>query len=305
MLSQLPTELLYQVFDQLESYQDLSSLSFTCRRTFLISQGTTLRRKLFEKLFRVEQNRAFLQDNDLFIELCHFIEAAKINPISSSIMQVLEQQVKTSHFVDYQYPSTVVKGKILDVFRSKCQECQRLLAISHNLGLVESITMYKCIFYDLKKLVAFVDNGSYTVHQGTMQFTDEGILSDVSWSAIFEAKQSQANNMVLPPVDLPPSDSFSDKIMPSTQIIATPRTPSDWQPCLLHTFQNCVLQTNIKKGCLVKNQTFEYIFVYENRHDDAICVEFCSTGGSSAELVSRGYLLMKEHTIQWNTPAAI
>lgn len=321
MLSQLPTELLYQVFDQLESYQDLSNLSFTCRRTFLISQGTTLRRKLFEKLFRVEQNKAFLQDNDLFIQLCHFIEAAKINPTSSSIMQVLEQQVKTSHFVDYQYPSTVVKGKILDVFRSKCQEVKDNLANIAVSKATRHITQsgprrvyydvtadknkYKCIFYDLKKVVAFVDNGSYTVHRGTMQFTDEGILSDVSWSAIFEAKQSQANNMVLPSVDLPSSDSFSDKIMPSTQIIATPRTPSDWQPCLLRTFQNCVLQTNIKKGCLVKNQTFEYIFVYENRHDDAICVEFCSTGGSSAELVSRGYLLMKEHTIQWNTPAAI
>ncbi|KAF1807186.1 hypothetical protein V8B55DRAFT_1463295 [Mucor lusitanicus] len=317
MLSQLPTELLYQVFDQLESYQDLSSLSFTCHRTFLISQGTTLRRKLFERLFRVEQNKIFVQDNDLFTQLCHFIEAAKINPTSSSIMHVLEKQIKTSHFVDYHYPSSVVKAKILDVFRSKCQEVKDNLAGIPVSKAARHITQsgprrvyydvtvddnkYKCIFYDLNKVVAFVDNSSYTVHQGTMQFKDEGILSDVSWSAIFKAKQGQASNMVLPSADMPPSDSFSSKMMPSTQILVTPRTPSDWQPCLLHTYQHCVLQTKIKKGCLARNQTFDYVFVYENRHDDAICIEFCSTGESSTEPVSRGYLLMKEHAIQWDT----
>ncbi|KAL9542283.1 hypothetical protein MBANPS3_008692 [Mucor bainieri] len=296
MLSQLPSELLYQVFDQLESYQDLSNLSYTCHRTFLISQGTTLRRKLFERLFRVKQNRAFWQDNDLFIQLCHFIEAAKINPTSSSIMHVLEHQIKTSHFVDYHYPSNAAKGKILDVFRSKCQEVKDNLAGIAVSMATRHITQsgprrvyydvtvddnkYKCILYDLNKVVAFVDNSSYTVHQ---------------------AKQRQTNNVVLPSVDMLPSDSFSNKMMPSTQIHATPRTPSDWQPCLLHTFQHCVLQTNIKKGCLAKDQLFDYIFVYENRHDDAICIEFCSTGESSTDIVSRGYLLMKEHAIQWNT----
>ncbi|KAK4518098.1 uncharacterized protein ATC70_001449 [Mucor velutinosus] len=317
MLSQLPTELLYQVFDQLESYQDLSNLSFTCHRMFLISQGTTLRRKLFKRLFRVEQNKIFLQDNELFIQLCHFIEASKISPTSSSIMDVLEQQIKTSHFVAYDYPSNAVKGKILDVFRSQCQEVKDNLAGIAISKATRHITQsgprrvyydvtvddkkYKCIFYDLDKVVAFVDNSLYTVHRGTMEFKDEGILSDVSWSAIFKAKQSQANNMVLPSVDMPLSGSFSSKMMPNTQVHLIPRTPSGWRPCLLHTFQHCVLQANIKKGCLVRNQTFDYVFVYENRHDDAICIEFCSTGESSTELVSRGYLLMKEHVIQWNT----
>ncbi|GAN03174.1 hypothetical protein MAM1_0035d02625 [Mucor ambiguus] len=318
MLSQLPTELLYQVFDQLESYQDLCNLSLTCRHTFLISQGTTLRRRLFERLFRVEQNKTFLQDNDLFTQLCHFIEASKIIPTSSSIMHVLEQQIKTSHFIDYHYPSNVVKGKILDVFRPQCQEVKDNLAGIAVSKATRHITKfgprrvyydvtvddskYKCIFYDLSKVVAFVDNSLYTVHQGTMQFKDEGILSTVSWSTIFKAKQSQAANMVLPSVDMPPPDSFNNKMMPSTHVLTTPRTPSDWQPCLLHTFQHCILQTNIKKGCLARNQVFDYVFVYENRHDDAICIEFCSTGESSTEVVSRGYLLMKEHAIQWSTP---
>ncbi|CAO3631255.1 unnamed protein product [Mucor fragilis] len=321
MLSQLPTELLYQVFDKLTSYQDLSNLSLTCHRLFLISQGTTLRRALFERLFRIEQNKGFLQDNALFTQLCHFIEAAKINPTSSSIMHVLEQQVKTSHFVDYHYPNNVVKGKILDAFRSQCQEVKDNLAGIAVSKATRHITQsgprrvyydvtaddnkYKCIFYDLDKVVAFMDNSLYTVRQGTMQFQDEGIISHMSWSAIFKAKQSQKNNIVLPSVDMPSFDSFNNKTMPSTQVLFTPRTPSNWQPCLLHTFQHCVLQTSIKKGCLARNQIFDYVFVYENRHDDAICIEFWSSGESSSEIVSRGYLLMKEHAIQWNTPTAI
>jgi hypothetical protein len=316
MLSQLPTELLYQVFDQLESYKDLTNLSFTCQRTFVISQGTSLRLKLFKKLFHVEQNKDLLQDNETFTQICNFIEAAKINPKSNSIIEVMEQQVKTSHFVKYQYPNAIVKGKILDTFRSKCQQVKDNLANVAVSKTTRHITQsgprrvyydvtvdkikYKCIFYDLEKVVAFVDDSFYTTHYGKMQFKDEGIVSDVSWSTIFNAKKDQVNNIVLPSSDLLFSGSFSDKILPSTQIQVTPKTPSDWKPCLLNTFQGCVLQTNVRKGCLTKNQLFDYIFVYENRHDDAICVEFCSTGESN-ELIPRGYLLMKEHAIQWNT----
>lgn len=316
MLSRLPTELLYQIFDQLESYKDLANLSFTCQRTFVISQGTSLRRKLFRKLFHVEQNKDLSQDNEAFTQICNFIEAAKINPRSNSIIEVMEQQVKTSHFVQYQYPNTVVKGRILDIFRSKSQQVKDNLANVAVSKTTRHITQsgpcriyydvtidkikYKCIFYDLEKVVAFVDDNFHTAHHGKMQFKDEGIVSDVSWSNIFDAKNDQVNNIVLPSSDILFSGSFSDKMLPNTQIQVTPRTPSDWKPCLLHTFQGCVLQTNVKKGCLTKNQSFDYVFVYENRHDDAICVEFCSAGESN-ELIPRGYLLMKEHAIQWNT----
>jgi hypothetical protein len=334
MLYRLPTELIHTVFEVLDSYSDHINLSSTCQKMFSVSLTPKLRCKLLEKFFSgAESNGSLVNDPSLFSSLCEFIEAANIKPISDDLVQVLEQQIETSHFINYHYRSNLMKGKFLDVFRPNCQivsaslinipnkKCQKALTARHITVLngprriyydIElpinngEIKKFKCVFYNIDKVVAFTEQ-DYSARYGTMQFKDEGLLSDISWSSIFEAKESQINNMVINPPLASTTNAKKSQVTPTSKSSVLSNAyqsrlnniPSKWTPCLLRTFEDCKLQTSIRKGGLVKSQEFRYVFMYENQADDTICLEFC-TLGSQNQHIPGGYLLMKEHAIQWN-----
>lgn len=336
MLNNLPTELIHSVFEMLNSYSDHVNLSSTCQKMLSLSLTPKLRSILLEKYFsRDEVNSALVQDQDFFFALCEFIEAAKVKPATTDLLQVVEKQIETSHFLNYNYRSNAMKGRILGIFRPNCQMVSASFINNPNQKRQEALTArhvtlsngprriyydielpinnegqfkkFNCIFYDIDKVVAFTEVDNFLAHFGTMEFKDEGLLSNVSWSGIFESRNSQVNNIV---INAPSAASF--KQYQATQVKSSNKSsilsnayqsrlnqiPLNWSPCLLRTYEDCVLQTSIRKGGLTKSQAFKYVFMYENQADDTICLEFC-TMDSKYQTIPQGYLLMKEHTIRW------
>lgn len=322
MFKELPTEILYIIFNDLETSSDHVQFSRICHSTWSISQHKNLRNKLLRKFFDTKENHTAVP-NDIYLELCHLIEASNVKPKSNQMLQVLEEQIETSHFVTFGYTNIQVKAKILDLFRPKCQKIKdklmnidnrtmttmRQLTSSGPRRIYYDITIpyekhekfFKCVFYDLHKVTAFDE--SYTAHEGTMQFQDENIVSDMSWRSIFKATVDEPQHVILPGQEQgnqnsPGCGPVQKHIVPDTRQLTLNKIPKDWKPCLLHAYYDCTLLAPIKKGGLTQYKKFEYVFVYENKHDDSICIEFCSKDNN--RVTPRGYLLMKEHLIQWN-----
>lgn len=335
MFSKLPAEILYLIFNELETPMDHVQLSRTCQTTWFISQHLHLRNKLLFKFLDTEGNRAFLSHNTaLYQEVCRLIASSEdMKPKSNQISQILQEQIETSHFATFGYTNLQVKAAILDLFRPQCQRTKdklikknyddktttstmrqhtsygpRRVYYDITLPFLSGNKFFKCVFYDLNKVTAF-DESYEKAYEGVMQFEDEGIVSTMSWQSIFTATTvDETQHVTLPGYNeeqqtiegCDHNNKPVNTIVPDTRYMSLiNKTPTNWKPCLLHVYHDCTLLTPIKKGGLEKERKFKNIFVYENKHDDTICIEFCTLGKDNKSVVPRGYLLMKEHYIQW------
>ncbi|KAI9473743.1 MAG: hypothetical protein EXX96DRAFT_541412 [Benjaminiella poitrasii] len=291
MLNKIPAEIIRIMFDILESPNDYAHLASTCWKAYIISLSPTLRRNLLKKFFHPQRTLELFGQSyaGMHSELCEFIEASKVKPKSNDVLQVMEEQIDTSHFIHFEYKSSLAKGKVLNVFRSKCQRIEdgfvavvsqtskAILSTRHitETGprriyydipvpfINQSEKRFKWVFYDLFAVVTFEDDELCTLHRGTMYFKDEDIQSDFSWQTIFQAKENQATHMVLPSSS---NSSLSAKTKESLDtnklrndgsniLNTTVKFPLNWQPCLLHTYQDCTLRTKIKKGWFTKESS--------------------------------------------------
>jgi hypothetical protein len=327
----LPIELISQVFTDLANPKDFFNLQLTCKTLNAISGVPSVRRTFLEKLFTESRRHIFATtkeqwSDETFKGICAFLESSKICPAYSDIRLVI-QQVPTSHFCNFQYPSNDVKRAILNLFKSQAlpahsskpltiptldndvlaqaeyvvyQEATPHMAprrIFYNVTLKKDSGKFAraqhfyAIFHHIDCLVAFDDD--LNMHAGIPQYKDENIVSSAAWESLLSSESAEINNM--PTAGGPRRLPVGEEAFTCTlEDLPKPEKP---KPCLLRTFSNCTLLTDIAKGGLKKGQHFDYVFMYEHEDDDSICIEFCTQDDGA--VTPRGYLLMTENNIKW------
>jgi hypothetical protein len=211
MFSQLPTEIIYLIFNELKTPNDHVQFSRLSRTTYALSHHVHVRTKLLRLFFDPSA-----VSSDIYPEVIRLIESSHVRPHSHNMLHVLEQ-IETSHFVTFGYTSLHAKATILELFRPKCQQIKDKLMNSDNkpVTTLRQLTstgprriyydlsipfdnhnkLFKCVFYDLETVVAFDE--TYTAHHGTMRFEDEHIVSDMSWQSIFTASLDERQHIIL------------------------------------------------------------------------------------------------------------
>lgn len=327
----LPNEIISQVFTDLPHPQDYLNLQLTCKSFNAIANFASIRRTFFEKLLTKSRDHIFATtkekwSDETFKGICAFLESSKIRPAYTDIRLVI-QQVPTSHFCNFLFPSNDVKRAILNLFKAQALPTQSAKPLTiptlDNDVLAQAEYVFyqeatqhmapRRIFYDvtLKKesgkfardqhfyaifhhidcLVAFDDD--LNMHAGIPEYKDEDIISSTAWENLLSAESIEINNM--PTVEgsrrMPVGEEAFICTLEDLPKIEKPK------PCLLRTFSNCHVLHDIAKGGLKKGQFFDYVFMYEHEDDDSICMEFCSKDDGA--VTPRGYLLMTENNIKW------
>ncbi|KAI9286791.1 hypothetical protein BC943DRAFT_358744 [Umbelopsis sp. AD052] len=327
----LPTELISQVFTDLASPNDFFNLQLASKSFNAISDVPSVRRAFLEKLFTPSRKHILATtkeqwSDETFKGICAFLESSNIKPAYTDIRLVI-QQVPTSHFCNFLYPSNDVKRAILNLFKSQAlpaqsskpltiptldndilaqaeyvvyQEATSHMAprrIFYNVTLKKDSDKFSrdqhfyAIFHHIDCLVAFDDD--LNMHAGIPQYKDESIITSAAWESLLSSESVEINNM--PTAGGPRRMPVGEEAFSCTlEDLPKPEKP---KPCLLRTFSNCELLTDIAKGGLKKGQQFDYVFMYEHEDDDSICMEFCTADDGA--VTPRGYLLMTENNIRW------